>query len=85
MPEDEDRPWRWRNCRELSVALVIVPMPWSWRFGAERQNVNYLGGSWAVALGPVVIRIEAWIGNISVEGWQRHFGLSESEAWERSK
>lgn len=80
---DEARPWRWRNCREIEIGVVFFVLPWQWRIRRESDS-DHTQRRFAMQFGPIGLTILADIGNISDETWRAHFGLSESEAWERS-
>lgn len=93
MSDDDEapRPWRWRNCRSLFVSITFAPLPWTWRMdaGTEADGGEHVGGcygrTWFVMCGPFGITLTAGIGNISEDDWRARFGLSEEEAWDRSK
>lgn len=82
--DDEPRPFRWRNCRELSVAIWFSIMPWQWQIGVERSG-DHTESRIGMQLGPVGLQIIATTGNCSAEGWRGRFGLGDEQAWERSK
>ena len=88
--EEERRPWRWRNCRSLIVGIAFAPFPWDWHFGVNSvcdgsDAGGCYGKEWWLLLGPVAFNLHADHGNISTGDWRARFGLSETEAWERSK
>lgn len=91
MSDDEEapRPWRWRNCRDLTVSAIFAPFPWDWHFGTWTRCDGDVGGAygktWNLMLGPVRFAVQAGIGNCSTGDWRARFGLSEEEAWDRSK
>lgn len=91
MTDDDEapRPWRWRNCRGLNASITFAPFPWNWHFGWHSRNDGDAGGcygkTWNLMLGPVWFTVMADIGNNSTGDWRARFGLSEEEAWERSK
>lgn len=80
---DEERPWCWRNCREITIGADIHLLPWQWHIRSEvRSSCCELFA--ALQLGPLSLTLYCDIGNISDETWRARFGLSETEAWERS-
>ena len=83
--DDEIRPWRWRNCRQLCVAVWFHVLPWQWRIGCQVVADTYTEFRAGVQFGPIGFQIDADTGNSSAEGWRARFGLSDDEAWERSK
>jgi hypothetical protein len=83
-PGEEERRWTWRNLRECDIGFHIVPMPWQWRMSADLTG-GYVGAFGHVQFGPFVLTFEADVGNCSTGDWRAMFGLSEQEAWERSK
>lgn len=93
MTDDNEapRPWRWRNCRSLFVSVTFAPLPWTWLLGVDTYTEGggdtggCYGRTWMLMLGPVSISVCAGIGNNSTGDWRARFGLSEEEAWERSK
>lgn len=84
MSDDDERPWRWRNLREATLVFYLLPLPWQWRWRWKRVS-EWLGWSVELSIGPIVIRLECDIGNCSTGDWRARFGLSELEAWNRSK
>lgn len=76
---DLEHRWHWRNTRDIAVSLWFSPV--NWYFGFDRAD-DYSGGHMVFGFGPFAVRIEYGIGNVSRE--RCPFGLSESEAWERS-
>jgi hypothetical protein len=84
--EDEITPrrWRWKNLRSCSVAVHLILLPWDWRVSA-RRSMDYCEFYMQVQFGPVSIKLSGDIGNCSTGDWRAWFGLSEDEAWERSK
>jgi hypothetical protein len=93
MSDDEaPRPWRWRNCRSLFVGVGFTLLPWDWfrlRAWSTCDGGDHVGGcygkQWGLVLGPISLSIGAGIGNNSTGDWRARFGLSEEEAWDRSK
>jgi hypothetical protein len=92
MSDDEaPRPWRWRNCRAIRLSISFSPLPWTWGLGVWNtcNGGEHCGGCygkhWGVVIGPLCFSAEADHGNISTGDWRARFGLSEEEAWERSK
>ena len=78
--------WTWRNCRSLEIGFSLLIFPWDWHIQAEKWDCNNTceWKGWA-QFGPIVISLDAHIGNVSSESrWRAWFGLSEDEAWERS-
>ncbi len=89
-PDDEPRPWRWRNLRSFTISAYFSPLPWDWHLAAKAVDIDegsggFTGRFYAIAVGPFIFHFEVDIGNCSVPGWRGRFGLSETEAWERSK
>lgn len=85
MTDDECRGWSWRSCRAIRVALWLEILPWQWRIGSETVSDTYTEFRWGCQFGPLGLQIIADTGNSSDESWRARFGLSDEEAWERSK
>ena len=82
--DEEYRPWRWRNLREMEISLSLLIFPWQWRFHWERVLAYDLWHA-DVIVGPLHLQAWASYGNCSTGDWRARFGLSDSEAWERSE
>jgi hypothetical protein len=80
----EHRSWRWRNLREASIGITLLLFPWQWRLYWESVSA-YDDWHVVVVVGPLVIRAEASYGNCSTGDWRARFGMSDTEAWERSE
>ena len=90
LADEEVRPWRWRNCRSVSLIGSFSPCPWDWRLTKWSyvpcgSGCDCYGKVWGIQIGPFSFTFSADIGNVSTGDWRARFGLSEEEAWERSK
>lgn len=89
MSDDEPRPWRWRNLRHAEISIFIIPFPWDWYVRFQRSDDDDAGGCygmlWSAQLGPLCFGLHVTHGHRSAPGWRGRFGLSETEAWERSE
>lgn len=78
--------WTWWNCRSLVIGVSWVFCPWDWYVKASPGTNNH-SGEWRgwVQFGPLVVSLDAAIGNISSESrWRAWFGITEDEAYQRS-
>jgi hypothetical protein len=77
--------WTWRNCREITLTVHIALFPWQWFIRAEKwdDNSSREFKAW-LQFGPIVLSIDADIGNVSSGDWRARFGLSENEAFRRA-
>lgn len=83
MTEDH-KVWTWKNTRSIRISVSLFICPWDWFISYDKYT-NFDLWHTRLQLGPLTILINCDIGNSSAEGWRGRFGLSECEAWERSK
>lgn len=78
---DDPPGWAWRNCRSLGIGLEF----WIWPWGASfHRDDDVYGGEMGFAFGPIGVRLQYSIGNVSSEGLERFTGLSCEQAYERA-
>lgn len=81
---EDDKIWTWKNTRSVNLEFLLILAPWEWRVTWVRDSDCY-GHTLRIQFGPFCFSLLCDISNCSAEGWQGKFGLSECEAWERSK
>jgi hypothetical protein len=80
----ESRVWTWKNTRSVKISVSLFICPWDW-FISYAKYTDYELCNTRLQIGPFYLSFEFTIGNSSAEGWRGKFGLSECEAWDRSK